>query len=58
MRHRRTPGVQHGSDADPGAKMLGIGSDGQCRLGACLEQQIIHDALCSVAQDPRLQPAT
>src|ERR1700736_2978612 len=25
--HRRAPGVEHGGDADPGAEMLGIGSD-------------------------------
>ena len=37
--------VQHSGDADLCAKVLWIGSNGQCSLGACLEQNVVHDAL-------------
>ncbi len=36
MRHRRSPGVKHGRDADPGSEVLRIGGDGQHRL--CLAE--------------------
>ena len=29
----RAPGVEHGGEADAGAEMLGIGGDGEQRLG-------------------------
>ena len=45
MGHRRSPCVQHRCHADPGAKMLRIGGDGQQRLGRCLEQQTIDRRL-------------
>ena len=34
---RRAPAMQHGGQADAGAEMLGIGSDGDQRLGGGLE---------------------
>src|SRR5690606_1046643 len=43
--HRRSPGVQHGGDADPSAKVLGIGSDGQHRRRSRPEQEIIDHRL-------------
>ena len=45
MRHRRTPGVEHGGKADPGAEMFWIGGDGEHGLGAGLEQQIVDHPL-------------
>src|SRR3954463_5233302 len=39
--HRRAPGVPHGCDADPGAKMLRIGGDGDQRLGGRLEEDVV-----------------
>jgi hypothetical protein len=45
VRHRRAPGVEHGGDADPGAKMPGIGGDRHHRLGGGPEQQIVDDRL-------------
>jgi hypothetical protein len=33
MGQRRAPGVQHGSQADPGAQMLRVGRDRHQRLG-------------------------
>eukprot|EP01137_Pigoraptor_chileana_P001305 Opistho-2@38753 len=45
VRHRRSPGVQHGGDADPSAKVLGIGSDGQHRRRSRPEQEIIDHRL-------------
>jgi len=43
--HRRTPCVKHRGDADAGAQMLGVGSDGRHRLGCRLEQQAVHRRL-------------
>ena len=37
--HRRAPAVEHGGDADPGAKPLGIGGDRQGGFGRRGEQQ-------------------
>ena len=51
MGHGRSPGMEHRSDADAGAKMLGIGGDGQQRLGRGLEQQIVDNRLI-VPGDP------
>ena len=45
MRHRRSPGVQHRDDADPGAEMLGIGGDREHRLGRRLEQNAVDRRL-------------
>lgn len=45
VRHRRTPGVEHGSDADACAEMLPICRDGQHRLRRCLEQQVVDRRL-------------
>ena len=45
MGERRAPGVQHCGDADPGAEALGIGGDGDRRLGRRLHQEAVdHDA--------------
>jgi hypothetical protein len=41
MRHRRAPAVQHGSDADTRAQMLGVGRDRGQRLGRGLEQDVV-----------------
>ena len=49
VRHRRSPGMQHGDEAGPGAKVLGIGPNGQHGLGGCLEQQIVDDSLVLVS---------
>ena len=43
MRHRRAPGVEHGGDADPGAKMSGIGRDRHHRLRRRPEQQVVKE---------------
>ena len=48
MGHRRAPGVEHGGDADAGAEMLGIGGDGQQRLGRRVEQQVVDHRLVLV----------
>jgi hypothetical protein len=45
MHQRRSPGVQHGGDADAGAEVTGIGGDRQQRLGRGAEQQIVDDGL-------------
>ena len=45
VRHRRSPGVEHGGDADAGAEVLRIGSDRQHRLRRCLEQQVVDERL-------------
>jgi len=37
--------VQHGGDADPRAKVLGIGGDDQHRVRGCAEQQVIDHRL-------------
>ena len=33
VRHRRAPGVQHTGQPDPGTEVLGVGRDGDQRLG-------------------------
>jgi hypothetical protein len=38
---RRTPGVQHGGDADPGTKMFEIGGDRERGLGSRFEEEIV-----------------
>src|SRR5208337_4460250 len=45
MRHRRSPCMEHGSDADPSTEVLGIGGDHHHRLRRCLEQQVVDDRL-------------
>src|ERR1700758_5283377 len=45
MRHRRSPAVQHGGDADAGAEMLGVSRDRQHRLGGRPEQEIVDHRL-------------
>jgi hypothetical protein len=45
VRHRRSPGVEHGGDADARAEMLAIGRDGQHRLRRRLEQQVVDERL-------------
>jgi hypothetical protein len=45
MGQRRAPCVKHGGDADLGAKMTGVGGDGQHRIGSGLEQQVIDERL-------------
>jgi len=45
LRQCRSPGVEHGGDADACAQVLGIGRDRQHRLGRCLEQQVIDCGL-------------
>ena len=42
---RRSPGVQHGGDADPGAEMLRVRRNPQHGLGRRLEQQVVDDGL-------------
>jgi hypothetical protein len=41
MRHCRAPAVEHGGDADPGAKPFGIGGNRQHRLSRRREQQTV-----------------
>jgi hypothetical protein len=38
MGERGAPGVEHGGEADPGSQMLGVGGDGEQRLGGGPEQ--------------------
>ena len=45
MHHRRAPGVQHGGEADPGAKTPGISGDRHRRFGGGPEQRIVDDRL-------------
>ena len=42
---RRSPGMQHGSEPDAGAEVLGVSRDGDQGLGGGLEQQVIDDGL-------------
>jgi hypothetical protein len=44
----RTPGVQDGGNADPSAEVLGIGRDGDQRLGRGFEQDVVDDRLVLV----------
>ena len=45
MGHRRTPGVEHGGDADARAEVLRIGGDRQHRLRCRPEQQVVDQRL-------------
>ena len=45
VRHRRSPGVEHGGDADAGAQVARIGGDGHHGLGRRPEQQVIDHGL-------------
>ena len=42
---RRSPGVQHGDYADPGAQVFGIGRDGDHCFGGRLEQEAVDHGL-------------
>ncbi len=42
---RRAPSVQHRRHADPGAKVLGIGGNGEHGLGRRLEQKAVDQGL-------------
>src|SRR5215207_4850867 len=46
--HRRAPAVEHGGGADAGAEVLGIGGDGEQRLGCGAEQQVVDHRLVLV----------
>ena len=46
MGHRRTPGVEHGGDADACAEVPGIGGDRDHRLGRRPEQQVVNRPPC------------
>jgi hypothetical protein len=48
MGHRRAPGVEHGSDADPGPEVFFVGADRDCRLGRRLEKKVVDHALVLV----------
>ena len=48
MGERRSPGVQHQGRADLGTQMLGVGGDGEQRLGGDVEQQAIDHGLVLV----------
>jgi hypothetical protein len=48
MRQRRAPAVQHRGEADPGAKVLRIGSNGGERLSRRLEQDVVNHGLIVV----------
>jgi len=50
MGQRRTPGVQHGGEADARAQMLRIGGDCDQRLGGLLEQEIVDDGFVGERQ--------
>jgi hypothetical protein len=45
---RRAPGVENGEDADAGAKVFGIGRDGDQGLGRGLEQDVVDRGLVVV----------
>ena len=45
MRHRRSPGVEHGGDADARAQMPGVSRDRRHRLRCRPEQQVVDDRL-------------
>src|SRR5271165_2850207 len=42
---RRAPSVQHGGEADARAQMLGVGGDGDERLGGGPEQEVVDRGL-------------
>ena len=48
MGQRRTPCVEHGAEADAGAKVLGIGGDGDQGLGGGAEQDGVDHGLVLV----------
>ncbi len=48
MGHRRAPGMEHRGQADAGAEMLGIGGDGDQRLGGSREQDGVDRGLVVV----------
>ena len=50
MGQRRSPGVQHQGRADLGPQMLGVGGDGEQRLGRNVEQQAIDHGLVLVGE--------
>src|SRR5208337_1934851 len=45
MGHRRAPGVEDGGEADARAQMLGVGGDGDQRLGRRSEQEVVDGGL-------------
>jgi hypothetical protein len=45
MGERRTPGVQHGGEADARAEMFGVGGNRCQRLGRGPEQEIVDSGL-------------
>ena len=45
MRHRGAPRVQHRRESDLCAEALGIGRDGEQRLGTRLEQEVVDHGL-------------
>jgi hypothetical protein len=48
MGERRAPGVEHGGEADAGAEVLGVGGNGDERLGRGLEQNVVDHGLVLV----------
>ena len=56
VRHRRSPSVQHGGDADAGAQMRGVDCEGQHRLGRGLEQESQDKDAQSLARTKRVGP--
>ncbi len=44
--------MQHAGKADPGAEMLRVGGDGDQRLGAGLEQDVVDHRLVLVLAPP------
>ncbi len=45
MGQRRAPSVQHGGEADARAQMLGVGDDGDQRVGDGPEQEVVDGRL-------------
>jgi hypothetical protein len=45
MGHRRAPGMEHRGGGHAGAQMLGVGGDGEQRLGRGLDQQVVDHRL-------------
>ena len=54
MRHRRSPCVEHGCNANPGAEALWIGGDGERGFGRRLHEQVIDDALVLISDIAQL----